>query len=281
MIRSCLVAAALVTGIPAGWAQPLPQASSALPTVPVFTLYDALGRPSNWTISGTLRPRVEALGGQFRPAPTAPSAALSSLQTTLFAESDFGPARIGGELIDGRATDHRRNSSSIATTGVNALELGQIYLGLDLGDAAGDRMVSTLTLSRCTQNIGSRRLVARDQFRNSLNAFTGVADDWRNAGADRLRLFYTLPHDRLPHDRLPQDRLPDDRAGILANGIVWDQEGFNLQFLGGHATKAGVLGGTLEAGGVDLIKGDFLPNAPNAPGTGDTLHGCLATTIFF
>ena len=83
MIRSCLVAAALVTGIPAGWAQTLPQASSALPTVPVFTLYDALGRPSNWTISGTLRPRVEALGGQFRPAPTAPSAALSIWPTPL------------------------------------------------------------------------------------------------------------------------------------------------------------------------------------------------------
>ncbi|MEH3116430.1 MAG: alginate export family protein [Methylorubrum populi] len=224
----------------------MPQASSTLPKVPFFTLYDALGRPSNWKIGGTLRPRAEVLGGQFRPAPSSPSTELFSLQTSLFAEYDAGPARIGGELIDSRAYFQRRNSPSIATTEVNALELGQIYLGLDLEDAVGAGTVSTLTLGRFTQNVGSRRLVARNQFRNTINAFTGIAYDWQNAGKDKLRLFYTLPH----------YRLPDDRAGILANGIVWDREGFNLQFFGGSYTRTGVLGGTLEVYGYGLLEED-------------------------
>lgn len=240
------LSAALLAVIGAAVSARAQPASPPAAPPPFFTLYDALGRPAGWKISVTIRPRIEALGGQFRPAPSTPSADLFSLQTTLFAEYDFGPARIGGEVFDSRAYFQRRNASSIATTEVNALELGQIYLGLDLEDAVGSGTVSTLTVGRFTQNIGSRRLVARNQFRNTINAFTGIAYDWQNAEKDKLRLFYTLPH----------YRLPDDRAGILANGIVWDQEGFNLQFFGGTYTKAGVLGGSLEVYGYGLLEED-------------------------
>ncbi|WP_219708727.1 alginate export family protein, partial [Clostridioides difficile] len=83
-------------------------------------------------------------------------------------------------------------SNSIATTEVNAFELGQSYLGFDMADVAGLGTVSTLTVGRFTQNVGSRRLIARNQFRNTINAFTGIAYDWENAAKDRLRLFYTL-----------------------------------------------------------------------------------------
>lgn len=213
---------------------------------PYFALYEALGKPENWKIHGTFRPRVEGLGGQFRPAPAPATNDLFSMQATLFAEYDTGPVRIGGEIFDSRAYFQRRNSNSIATTEVNAFELGQAYLGFDMADVAGLGTASTLTVGRFTQNVGSRRLIARNQFRNTINAFTGIAYDWENAAKDRLRLFYTLPH----------YRLPDDRAGILSNSIEWDQESLDTQLFGGIFTKAGVLGGILEAYGYGLLERD-------------------------
>jgi len=213
---------------------------------PYFALYEALGKPEGWKISGTVRPRYEALGGQFRPGPAPASNDLFSLQTTLFAEYDTGPVRIGGELFDARAYFHRRGSNAIATTEVNAVELGQAYLGFDLADAAGAGTVSTLTVGRFTQNVGSRRLIARNQFRNTINAFTGVAYDWQNADKDKLRLFYTLPHTREPFDR----------RGLLGNGVAWDHEGLDTQLFGGIVTKSGVFGGILEAYGFGLLERD-------------------------
>lgn len=233
----------------AAFAQGAPtQVAPGQPTrqTPYFALYEALGKPEGWKISGTVRPRYEALGGQFRPSPAPASNDLFSMQTTLFAEYDTGPMRIGGELFDSRAYFQRRGSSSIATTEVNALELGQAYLGFDLEDAVGPGTVSTLTVGRFTQNIGSRRLIARNQFRNTINAFTGIAYDWQNAGKDRLRVFYTLPHTREPFDR----------DGILSNSVEWDHEGLDTQLFGGIFTKSGVLGGIFEAYGFGLIERD-------------------------
>ncbi|WP_246682941.1 alginate export family protein [Methylobacterium sp. WL9] len=218
----------------------------ALQLRPFFALYEALGKPDGWKINGSLRPRFEGLGGQFRPSPVPGTNDVFTMQATLFAEYDTGPVRIGGEIFDSRAYFQRRNSNSIATTEVNALELGQAYLGFDLEDAVGAGTTSTLQVGRFTQNIGSRRLIARNQFRNTINSFTGVAYDWQNADKDQLRLFYTLPH----------FREPSDRAGILSNSVAFDHEGFDAQLFGGIFTKANVLGGILEAYGYGFIERD-------------------------
>ncbi len=218
----------------------------SLKLTPYFALYEALGKPDGWRINGSIRPRYEALGGQFRPAPAPATNDLLSLQFTLFAEYDTGPVRIGGELIDARAYLQRRGSNSIATTEVNALELGQAYLGFDLEDSLGAGTVSTLTAGRFTQNVGSRRLIARNQFRNTINSFTGVAYDWQNAERDRLRVFWTMP----------QYRLPDDRAGILSNSIEFDREGLDAQLFGAIFTKSNVLGGILEGYGFGFVERD-------------------------
>jgi len=239
--RHPLLCAVLLAGL-----FPSTASAQSFRTTPYFALYEALGKPQGWKISGTVRPRYEALGGQFRPSPAPASNDLFSLQTTLFAEYDTGPVRIGGELFDSRAYFQRRGSNSIATTEVNALELGQAYLGFDLGDAVGAGTVSTVTAGRFTQNVGSRRLIARNQFRNTINAFTGITYDWRNAEKDALNLFYTLPHTREPFDR----------PGLLSNSVEWDHEGLDTQLFGGIVTKTGVLGGILEAYGFGLLERD-------------------------
>lgn len=203
------------------------------------TLYAALGSPDGWKISGSFRVREEAIVDQFRPAPAAVNDQFLSLRTTLFAEYAHGPVRAGAELFDSRGYGERR-TSSVSTTEVNALELGQAYVALDV-DRGGD----AVTVGRFTMDDGSRRLVARNQFRNAINSFTGVRFDWRGADATG-RLFWTMP----------QVRRPDDVDGIHDNAVRWDRESPELQFFGGAFTRKLFGGASLEVYGYGLEERD-------------------------
>ncbi len=202
---------------------------------PVFSLYDALGRPENLKIGGMFRSRIEGISNQFRPAPVTSDDVLAAFRTNIFAEYDTGhKVKIGAELLDSRGYLEKPNSSA-STTEVNALELGQAYLNFDLSDATGDGSKSSLTAGRFIRDIGSRRLVARNDYRNTINAFTGAAFDWQGANKDQMTLLWTMPH----------TRLPSDMAGILDNAIVIDRENLDLQ--------------------LPAAVGQRLVNAPDAP----------------
>lgn len=213
-------------------------------------LYRALGSPEGWTIRGSLRSRIEGIDGQYRPRVDERDQLLS-FRSLIFVEHDAGPVRIGAELQDGRGYLERANSS-VGVGDVNTLELIQAYVGVDLQGGAGRNTTSALTLGRFTQNIGSQRLVGKNElFPNTQNAITGVAFDWSNAAHDSARLFWGMPN----------TRLPSDRAGIHSNRVQWDRQTLDLQFFGGSFTKAGVLGGTMEIYAYGLLERD----APNAP----------------
>ena len=203
------------------------------------TLYAALGSPDAWKISGSFRVREEAIANQFRPAPAATNDRFLSLRTTLFAEYHRGPMRLGAELFDSRGHGERR-TSSVSTTEVNAFELGQAYVSLDL-DSSGD----AVSVGRFTMDDGSRRLVARNQFRNAINSFTGARFDWRGEHATG-RLFWTMP----------QVRRPDDLDGIRGNAVRWDRESPDLQFFGGSYTRRLASGASLEIYGYGLQERD-------------------------
>ncbi|NWK98910.1 alginate export family protein [Sphingobium lactosutens] len=207
-------------------------ALSGAPAMAGTALHDALGAPDELTIKGMVRSRVEGIDGQFRPN-MAESDFLWSLKTTLLVDYDGGPLRIGGELWDARGYGEKQ-SSSAGTSEINALELIQAYVGFDV--ALSDKANAALTAGRFTMDIGSRRLVGRQTFRNTTNGFTGANLVVNGKGGDRLVLFWTLP----------QIRLPEDHDGIFDNGVKWDKESSALQFFGGSLTKGGVLGGTLE-----------------------------------
>nr|WP_086491327.1 alginate export family protein [Novosphingobium panipatense] len=205
-------------------------------------LETAVGAPEGLTIKGEVRARVEGIDGQFRPN-AAQDDAMFSLKTTLQVEYDGGPWRIGGELWDGRAYGEKSNSSA-GTGEVDAMEMVQAYVGLDFGMGGGSK--AQVTAGRFTMNLGSRRLVARQAFRNTTNAFTGVNFQWKGRGGDQLTLLWAMP----------QLRLPDDIEGIHDNSVKRDKETSDLQFYGGSLTKAGVLGGSLEIYGYGLAERD-------------------------
>jgi hypothetical protein len=208
-------------------------------------LHAALDAPDNLKLSGTFRVRIEGIDDQFRPAPAPESDRFLSIRTTLFAEYDANPVKIGAELFDSRGYLEKAKST-VGTTEINAFELGQAYIGLDLGSTLGPGSKASLTAGRFTMVDGSRRLIARNQFRNTINAFTGVRFDWQDSAKDTLRLFWTMP----------QYRLPDTTADIQDNKVEWDRESPDLQFFGGSFTKAGVFGGTVELYGYGLTERD-------------------------
>ena len=115
---------------------------------------------------------------------------------------------------------------------MNALELVQAYAGVDLGAALGEGSAAKLDIGRFTMDLGSRRLVGRNNFRNTTNAFTGARFDWRGRGREQLSLFYTLPH----------SRQPSDKASILDNEVEWDRETFDLALWGAFANLPDAVG---------------------------------------
>ena len=219
--RLCLVSALALASTPA-----LAQDSDA-----PWTLQEAIGNPDDLKVSGSARVRYEALGNQFRPGLDR-NDDLVTMRFTLAAEYDAGPLAIGAEVMDARAY-FGDAGSSVGTGEVNAFELIQAYVGVDLGHPLGDGSEAELTAGRFTMDLGSRRLVGRSNFGNTTNAFTGARLDAKTAAGAKLTAFYTMP----------QQKLPSDKQAILDNKVKWDREGSDLQFWGLFAGVPKALGG--------------------------------------
>lgn len=236
MTRKAILVAAACAGL-------MVSAPSAARQGPIA---NAIGAPDDLSISATVRTRVEGIDGQFRPV-AARSDAMLSVRSTLAAEYDAGPLRFGGEMWDARAYGEAA-SSSITTSDVNALEVVQAYARVEIGNWAKGASTGRglLTAGRFTMDIGSRRLVARNRFRQTTNGFTGANLEWTGRGGARLQAFWTMP----------QIRRPDDAQGLRDNRVQRDLETTAVQFFGAHATLPHVLGGTLEGYGYRLAERD-------------------------
>ena len=219
------------------------------PSAP-HTLHDQLGAPPELKITLASRLRYETLGGQPRAGLNASDEQLA-LQTNLFVEWTSGDFRIGGELQDARAW-LGKPGSAISTTDVNAMEPVQAYVGIDLPGALGKGSKATVEAGRFTFNLGSKRFVSSDDYRNATSAYTGVRAFLKAGDGTGATLFYLLP----------QVRLPDDLPSLLANRAALDRESFDLQLFGALVSRPRVvLGATGEMGVYRLVERD----APGRP----------------
>lgn len=162
------------------------------------------------------RSRFEHLENDFRLGATGDARALL-LQTLLRAELATQPVIVGAELQDSRA--YGLDGISLNTTHVNAFELLQAYVGLRLTDK-DDRV--SLTLGRFTLNVGSRRLVARTGFGNTMSSFTGVDFQWSRGAGAGVRAFAAMPV-------LP---LPTRPTELSENEVELDRENTQALFWG-------------------------------------------------
>lgn len=178
-------------------------------------------------LSGTERIRGEAIEGQARAGFNG-SDQLLNFRTTLAAAFDPGPVKLSAELWDSRVYGADRRTP-VSTGEVNTLELVQAYATVPL--RPGGNATGTLQLGRFLLNLGSRRLIAADDYRNTTNGYTGARLDVKQ-GAWSATAIYTLP----------QQRRPDDLDALLANDAALDREGFNLVLWGGLVSRAAALG---------------------------------------
>ncbi|WP_457309849.1 alginate export family protein [Sphingomonas sp. UYAg733] len=169
-----------------------------------------------FTISATTRARVEVIENQARTGFERDDT-LVTFRTVISAEYGPGPISVGGELWDSRAYSISPRSP-IGTGEVNAIELVQAYVKADLGGALGTKVQA----GRFTLDVGSRRIVANDDYRNTTNGFTGLRVDLAPSKRFNAMLFYTLP----------QVRLPAGGAALRANHVEIDRESFDLRFWG-------------------------------------------------
>ena len=207
---SILVATSGCGGAMSGSA-PSPQTEDPASRLPVFSL------------SGDHRTRYEHLSNQFRAGLDGVARALM-LRTRVSAELDAGHLRLRAELQDSRA--HLADSVTALTTSmVNPLELLQAHVEIPLDDLLQRGSRSVLRAGRFTMDIGGRRLISRNRFRNTSDGFTGIEWRWTGADESRVRAFYTLPVER---------RVSGD---VLDNSPRFDKEWSSVRFLGVRVSR--------------------------------------------
>lgn len=172
-------------------------------------------------LSGSVRVRYETIENQVRPGYNG-SDDLLNVRTILSAAYRDGPVRIGAELFDSRVRGGDPGTP-VSSNEVNALELVQIWIGGDVEAPFGSGSRLSLQAGRFTLNLGSRRLVAADDYRNTTNGYTGLRADLSLRGGIRATAVYVLP----------QMRLPDDAEGIGKRKVRWDRESFDIVLWGG------------------------------------------------
>lgn len=173
---------------------------------PRWTLKSAVGAPDWLDLSGSVRPRLESLANPFEAGTTEDQLALTVV-TNLQAEAKAGSLVFGGELHDARVIAQK--GDAIAEE-VDALELGQLYLAWRPQDfiLAGDEL--DVMAGWLTVDVGSRRLIARANYRNIYNMFQGVDARWTTQGGFEARAIHVSP----------RKRLADDTDSALDNEVV-------------------------------------------------------------
>jgi hypothetical protein len=198
--------------------------------------------PSTFKVSGSIRVRQEMLEGQYRPGFDNNDDILV-IRSMLAAEWDTGTWRFGGEIFDSRAYDTDAGSALTAND-VDTFEPYQAYVAGDFDQPFGKGSSATIQAGRFLMNLGSRRLVSGDDFRNAPQGFTGLRTDLRFSGKRQVTAFYVMP----------QQHRPDDFASLQRNHFALDHEGPDQQLWGFVASKGGLPGGLL--GEVGYIRFD-------------------------
>ena len=203
----------------------IPQASLARQAAPAAQTPD-----DGLSVTGAMRLRYEFIDGQAR-AGFNDADQLVNLRTNILAEYRHDRIRLGVELFDSRVWGDNPGTP-VTTNEVNTLEPVQAYAAADFIGVMGKGTRLTLTAGRMTLNLGSRRLIAADDYRNTTNGYTGIRADFAAPRGWKATLIYTLP----------QVRQPEDDAGIRAARVRLDRESFDLVLWGGQVSKAKVLG---------------------------------------
>jgi len=139
---------------------------------PVWNLHDALDLPKWLFLSLEQRTRYETMDGNFKAGGKGGDQQIP-LQTDVFLEARFNHLRAGAEFMDARQFGSDKGSA-INNTHVDEADFIQGYLAWADQNVMYSGLGAEVIAGRQTLNFGSRRLVARNVFRNTINSFDGV-----------------------------------------------------------------------------------------------------------
>lgn len=178
---------------------------------------DALRAPSWLSLGVEHRARVERVDPDVR-APPRGAVTAPSLRTLLRLEARTTRAIAGLELIDARAIATRDGARSASV--VDPLDVLQAYAGPRGNGVLVDDDQASLAVGRFTIDLGSRRLVTRNGFRNTISSFTGV-DARGSVREHSLRALAVAQVVRVPatSDALARGELARDREN--AGAVLW------------------------------------------------------------
>jgi len=188
---------------------------------PVWNLHDALKLPNWLSASLEQRTRYETMSGSFKANSKGGDQQIP-LQTTLWLQAHMGSFRLGTEFMDARALNSD-SSTGMNNTMSDTLDFLQGYGAWSDQNVLYSGLGAEVVAGRQTINLGSRRLVARNTFRNTINSFTGIKLRVIDYGNWQFNGFVTTP----------VNRLPTSSNALLDNQQVFDRENTNTWFSGG------------------------------------------------
>jgi hypothetical protein len=188
---------------------------------PAFSAKTLLGLPDWLSMTLEQRTRYETLDAAFVKGQKGSQYQIP-LQTVLWLEARYQGFRAGVEFWDARQFGADQGST-LNNTMVDVADFPQIYAAWSSEDLFGSGLGFEAKGGRQTLDLGSRRLVARNAFRNTTNSFTGLSLRLRDgAGRWQVQAFATQP----------VVRLPEAKEALLDNDYAWDQEQRNTVFTG-------------------------------------------------
>jgi hypothetical protein len=189
-----------------------------------FNAKKTLGLPDWLNASLEYRVRYETMDEPFVKGQTG-SQYQVPMQTVLWMEANYKALRVGFEFWDARQYGGNENTT-LNTTMVDSADFPQIYAALYTPNLLDSGLGAEVKGGRMTLDLGSRRLVARNAFRNTTNAFTGLYFRVRDGAAGwQVQAFAAQPI----------VRLPDQKSQLVHNDYAWDQEQKNSVFTGAIA----------------------------------------------
>lgn len=189
---------------------------------PVWNLHDAAVLPEWLSLSLEQRTRYETMDGTFKAGSKGGDQQIP-LQTDVFMEAHLGDFRIGGEFLDARQFG-ADSGSGINNTHVDSADLIQAYLAWADQNTLFSGLGTEVIAGRQSLNFGSRRLVARNVFRNTINSFDGLRLRVLDYDYWQFNTFVTMPVNRYP--TASSDILDDQSQFDRPQGRTWFSGGF-------------------------------------------------------
>jgi hypothetical protein len=143
-----------------------------------------------------------------------------ALRTSLTIAANWPRWNFTGEIMDSRAARNDEGSFVNATI-VNTLEPLQLAAERRWDELAKGGN-ATARFGRTTADLASRRLLARNGFRNTPNSFVGLDFNWRSATG----------HTRRVLSLQPMFALPRQRSDLLDNEAELDNRSENTRLTG-------------------------------------------------